>query len=417
MLFAGQSAGAQEEAEIKFLVPPDGVSSRGPVFYTPARITFADGTWIDVTEIGKHRSGGFMHKAAFEGPEDDAPCAGQMTHALMTSFLDMQAAKVVHVFHFLSIPETADPLDVPMKAVEVCESHAYLEGGGNLAPERMAHALDLSQNQARATLGEPSAPAPDIPGGEKVALKSGDAGVILSAIASGDPASLVSAILKQGDVDGVGDELLSEMEERIFAYVRPLPAANIEANRDAYAALELIDPKNDTYRAKADHYKAAAEERRTAILNGLKKQSDEFSGVTFYTHPNKPRYADTRSYIAPYIGLKGGRVWMRLELHYTNDSWLFIQDASVNVDNEIVRFEVDEWKRDNDSEIWEWADIGVDDDLRGLLRRIADSEKSVIRFNGRQYYDNITVSETDKQIIRDMLLAEEVLRSRSEAMK
>lgn len=50
----------------------------------------------------------------------------------------------------------------------------------------------------------------------------------------------------------------------------------------------------------------------------------------------------------------------------------------------------------------------VDDDLRRLVERIANSKKTVIRFNGRQYYDNVTIREQDKTIIRDMFTFEEV---------
>ena len=117
----------------------------------------------------------------------------------------------------------------------------------------------------------------------------------------------------------------------------------------------------------------------------------------------------------PYIGQKEDRVWMRFVVHYTNDSWLFIQSASLNIDGEIVRLPFDDWDRDNDSEIWEWADATVTDSLRDILRRVANSDTTVIRFNGRQYYDNVTVPRKDKEAISDMFLLEEILLEKANA--
>ena len=49
-----------------------------------------------------------------------------------------------------------------------------------------------------------------------------------------------------------------------------------------------------------------------------------------------------------------------MRLNYTNDSWLFVENAALNIDGETVRLPYLDWKRDNDSEIWEWIDVSVD---------------------------------------------------------
>lgn len=102
-----------------------------------------------------------------------------------------------------------------------------------------------------------------------------------------------------------------------------------------------------------------------------------------------------------------------MRLNYTNDSWLFVENAALNIDGEIVRLPYLDWERDNDSEIWEWIDVSVDPDLRSILEKIATSKSTIVRFNGRQYYDNVTIRERDKQVIREMLWVEEVLKSQS----
>lgn len=68
------------------------------------------------------------------------------------------------------------------------------------------------------------------------------------------------------------------------------------------------------------------------------------------------------------------------------------------------------WKRDNDSEIWEWVDVPLDTEMRTLLEKVAHSKKTIVKFDGQQYYDDFTVTEKDKAAIRDVFAAEEFLR-------
>ena len=222
---------------------------------------------------------------------------------------------------------------------------------------------------------------------------------------------LIEAVESAESLDSLPDEMRVKAIDIIFSYVRPLPASNAEANRNGYAALAQLDPSNSAYKQSAERYAAAIEENRTSILRRMKKRTDEFNGNVFCEHPNTPRYVDTRSYIAVYIGQNEGRVWLRMRLNYTSDSWLFVENAAFNIDGETIRLPYTDWKRDNDSEIWEWIDVPIDADLRATLEKISVSKSTIVRFNGQQYYDNVTIRETDKQVIRDMFLVEEILKS------
>jgi len=46
------------------------------------------------------------------------------------------------------------------------------------------------------------------------------------------------------------------------------------------------------------------------------------------------------------------------------------------------------------------------------LPRIANSEKTIIRFSGRQYYDDWTVPAKDKKAILEMFAAEEAMKEK-----
>ncbi|MEY8800204.1 hypothetical protein AB9K35_07800 [Leisingera sp. XS_AS12] len=225
---------------------------------------------------------------------------------------------------------------------------------------------------------------------------------------------LTQVLLKDSFADQLTAEQRAAAEELVLAYVKPLPASNAQANFDGYRALSLLRPDQAVYEQKSQQYEQAVRNKRAAIAKRLRRETDEFNGTTWLTHPNEPRYMDTRSHLSVYAGEKDGKVWLRMRLVYTADTWLFVKSAMFNIDGRIVPLVDAEWKRDNDSEIWEWVDVIIDDDRRNLLELIANSKKTVVRFEGRQYYDNVTIREKDKQIIRDMFTFEEIYNADSE---
>lgn len=266
-----------------------------------------------------------------------------------------------------------------------------------IAPEdKIGKALAIAEPPA----GAPTAEAP-LPKEFSLALEKNDGKDLVRLV--------LSPTLKLSDLHSRA----AEIEKAIAEYARPLPASNATDNKEAYRALAKLVPDNATYAEKSQSYAALEAERNESILRKLKKKTDEFNGISFYEHPAKPRYTDTRTYFLPYLGARDGRVWMRFVVHYTAESWLFVEKVSFNVDGVIVPLPDAEWKRDNDSEIWEWADVPVNILLRMLLNKIADSKKTVVRFEGRQYFDNVTISATDKQAIRDMFVAEEALKKQA----
>ena len=67
--------------------------------------------------------------------------------------------------------------------------------------------------------------------------------------------------------------------------------------------------------------------------------------------------------------------------------------------------------RDNDTEVWEYvntADV-TEDDIE-MFWAIANSEKTIVRFEGDEYYSDFTVSQADKDAIREVLTAYEALQ-------
>lgn len=220
--------------------------------------------------------------------------------------------------------------------------------------------------------------------------------------------------------NAVTDERSKKLEEALLAYVRPLPSSKAEENLVAYQALVRLMPDNDTYSEKVDVYtksiKAQAQadrERQAGIVKKLVKKTEEFDGSSWYRHPSSPRYQDTQSYVTLYVLESGsGKRSIEFFINYTSRTgWLFVESAQINVDGKITNLPPTQWLRDNDTEIWEFAGYRDNPALLELARQIAESERAVVRFNGQQFYDDHVISQKEKSVIKDMLLAWEQMKN------
>ena len=234
----------------------------------------------------------------------------------------------------------------------------------------------------------------------------------------GGTAEIVIMIVSDGAFAQTDEERMATLEQAILSYAKPLPAADAQANRDAYFALSLIRPQNANYGAKAKSYSdaieasvRAAKAKQETIAKRLKKQTAEFDGSSWYRHPDSPRFQDMRPYLTLYILETGaGARSLELFVNYTADSWLFVESAQLNVDGEFISLPSSTWARDNDTEIWEWTGYTATPRLIEIAERIAGSKRTVIRFNGQNFYDDYVVPQKDKTIIKEMLLAWEVMQ-------
>lgn len=139
---------------------------------------------------------------------------------------------------------------------------------------------------------------------------------------------------------------------------------------------------------------------------------DKIEKITWYEHKSMPQYIDVRSYIIPYIGKRdSGDVWVCIRYNYTADSWIFWENMTIMVDGEkFFKYPSrNDLVRDNDTEVWEWYDevldinVGMNNEDLQMLKKIAESEETIIRFQGDEYNYDLTVSATDKKIISDVL--------------
>ena len=97
---------------------------------------------------------------------------------------------------------------------------------------------------------------------------------------------------------------------------------------------------------------------------------------------------------------------------YTGDNWLFLSGVIFDIDgqNNLLSYAQGDYYRDNAwGDVWEVIDKEANETDKNLLRSVANSEKTIIRFQGSLYHYDMTVSQAEKKAIQDTLELAEYL--------
>jgi hypothetical protein len=146
----------------------------------------------------------------------------------------------------------------------------------------------------------------------------------------------------------------------------------------------------------------------------MDSETDEFTGITWYSDKSSPTYANVNSFHL-YIGKKGNEVWMNLVIQYAASKWLFIDEYSILVDGNLYNYKADYFDVERDHSgglIWEWYVIEVGNEEIEMLEEIINSDRAVIRHYGRQYYDDRTITDGEKQALVHVLATFEAMGGR-----
>ena len=231
-----------------------------------------------------------------------------------------------------------------------------------------------------------------------VTLESADAITSARSLYDGSEADVQSAVSNLGDLEAA-EAALSDL--RVAETVSLIDAIGKVTNADVLTAA-------------ADQLKALKQEQAQALLANMRVEKDEVRGLTFYYSKTQPYYADERCYVLPYIGQDSTHTWLCAQYHYMDyDNWVFWTNLTFAVDDQryYKYYNYFDVVRDNDTEVWEYvntADV-TEDDIE-MFWAIANSEKTIVRFEGDEYYSDFTVSQADKDAIREVLTAYEALQ-------
>ncbi len=150
-------------------------------------------------------------------------------------------------------------------------------------------------------------------------------------------------------------------------------------------------------------------------LKGLSRNHDKMRGITWYQSPNSPRHANSNGFYLYFGKEDSGRFLpLRLVVRYYADDWLFVSRAWAKAD--AAKLDIPQeskslfgWERDNSGgKIWEWSDTDVTtaQDI-ATVRRITEAKNVTVRFEGKQYYNDKTLTASQLKALRDVIAAYE----------
>ena len=191
-------------------------------------------------------------------------------------------------------------------------------------------------------------------------------------------------------------------------------------SQEAVRAKELLAQSNAELNkialAKEEAEKEQRRKEEQRLANATKKMRenyDDIRGISWYYDKSSPQYVDSRTNFHAYIGKKSGSPWLRLVIQYVADDWLFIEKYIIKVDGRI--YEINENKygeieTDNGGgDIWEWLDRIVGPKEFQIIKAVAYGKDVKIRFQGKKYRRDRTVTNKEKMALRNVLDAYEAL--------
>jgi hypothetical protein len=195
------------------------------------------------------------------------------------------------------------------------------------------------------------------------------------------------------------------------ACTMPIPKnQNVNSKEDAEFA------KVDSIVAAEKHAREVAAKRGEKIFDSLKNkfvsQKDDFNDVIWYTHKRFGKYWPNRKTIYTEVRNDG---YYNVISNYYADDWLFHTSIQVLVgDRKFETETVETYKQDNRHDnhggmIWENVRYNIEN--RNILNAIADNSNETvkIRFNGKQFYNDATMTAADKKAIKESLLFAQAL--------
>jgi hypothetical protein len=140
-------------------------------------------------------------------------------------------------------------------------------------------------------------------------------------------------------------------------------------------------------------------------LASLTKTRDDIGQVTFYSDPTSPISHNTNNFKLYISKPDDGDAILRFAVSYAGNDWLFVQKYIFNIDGKNYEVVPDEIKKDNTDTVWEWSDDPITNDWATIATLFAHSKVTTIRYVGKQYYHDRTVTDTEKKAIDNVLNA------------
>jgi len=155
---------------------------------------------------------------------------------------------------------------------------------------------------------------------------------------------------------------------------------------------------------------------RMSCIKALDKNYDDVDGITWYSNSKFYHYEKANS-TSLCIGKKNENIWLILKMSYTGDDWIFFKNAYLSYDGITKEIYFDEYKdknTENDTGVWEWITIGVDDSLLEYLNKFQNGKVLKMRLSGKYTFTK-DLSKKEVEGIKQILLAYDILKKEVES--
>jgi hypothetical protein len=170
--------------------------------------------------------------------------------------------------------------------------------------------------------------------------------------------------------------------------------------------IDSVNEANLTKEQKNNNEKSISfDEKYKSISSRFNVKSDEFKGVKFYTPKHiSSKYILERNTIYAYCNSMG-TVFIVSNLY--KDDWLFHESFSILYNGTVINSSNVEYKNKitdvlSGGKVYENNTYFNETSIFYLLAAIDPADVVKVRFNGRQYYKDITLSKADLKSFRDV---------------
>ena len=147
------------------------------------------------------------------------------------------------------------------------------------------------------------------------------------------------------------------------------------------------------------------DEEYAAALKQMEIQNDEVVGSRFIVPKSRPQYASQDAFYIYLSGTQNSVGGIRFYARYAGNDWVFFEKMIVNVDGQVFNLDFDYGEVDRDNGgggVWEWVDIVPSSNNIFMLKLIADSESTIVRFQGETYRNDRELTAKEKKAISDV---------------
>lgn len=213
------------------------------------------------------------------------------------------------------------------------------------------------------------------------------------------------------------EKLKQEAEANRRAALTPEQRSAEDAKTAAQAEAKLQVEAAAVAHRKATELaeEAAILKAKTAALAGLIRTHDKMNGMSWYQHSTSPKHRNSNGVYLYFGRDDDGRFTdLRLVVQYAADDWLFVKRAWAKADGVTIEIPQESksllgWERDNGGgDIWEWSDVSLTSPAeRSAVKSLAMAKDVTVRFEGRQYNNDKTLSAKQLKAMLDVIAAYE----------